>query len=439
MTGGEPTTTRRGARVPGVERVRGSLVLQGSAWILIALGIQAVLGLAFWVLGSRVADVDQIGRASALYTAVQFVNYATGLGLTVALARHAPDASDESDRLFGRAVVATVLSSMIGGFLFLALWTSSASGVVHSPGGWILFGLYTAGSSIGLLADVRLMTARRWSFMVWRITLTGLLRLPLTQVHVAGIAPDAWLYHVMLAPLAVGGVIAALLLPRVGAGRLRFGRPEGLSVLTRYAGVNWVATLASQAPQFVLPLLVSQYVASADYANFFLPWTMTGLVFLVPGAIAQVLLVEGAKDVEGVQDHEPRTDRAREALAFSLGIALVALVGAVVVGRVLVAVFGDGYREAGRVLPLLMAAGVPWSIAAVRLSEARIRRDQLATVAITAALGLGILGPALVLVRTRGVNGAITAWLCGNVAAALVAVAFHQRRRPVARLGAASG
>lgn len=425
--------------LPGRERLRSSLLLQGSAWILIALALQSVLGFAFWVAGSRVASTAELGRASALYTGVQFVNYASGLGLTVALARHAVDRSRESDSLFGWAIAATVASSIVGGTWYLAVSSSEATDVITgSPGGWLVFGLYTAGSSIGLLADVRLMAHHRWGFMVGRIAVTGLVRLALVPFN-GDIDPDRWLYHLMLAPLAIGGVVAALLLPRVGAGRISFARPVGLASVARYSGVNWAATLASQAPQFVLPLVVAQSVASATYANFFLAWTVTGLVFLVPGAIAQVLLVEGAKDATGHPDHEPRSDRAREALGFSLGLAVLALIGAIVAGRLMVVLFGDGYRSAGRTLPLLMAAGIPWSIAAVRLSEARIRRDQLATVAITMTLGLGILVPTVVWVPRHGTGGAVAAWLLGNVAAALVAVVLHQRRRSVSRLGVASG
>lgn len=425
--------------LPGRERLRSSLLLQGSAWILIALALQSVLGFAFWVAGSRVASTTELGRASALYTGIQFVNYASGLGLTVALARHAVDRSRESDALFGWAIGATVVSSMVGGTWYLAASSSASTDIVTgSPAGWILFGAYTAGSSIGLLADVRLMAHHRWGFMVGRIAITGLVRLALVPFH-GDIEPDRWLYHLMLAPLAIGGVVAALLLPRVGAGRISFARPAGLASVARYSGVNWAATLASQAPQFVLPLVVAQSVASSTYANFFLAWTVTGLVFLVPGAIAQVLLVEGAKDASGQPDREPRSDRAREALGFSLGLAVLALLGAIVAGRLMVVLFGDGYRSAGRTLPLLMAAGIPWSVAAVRLAEARIRRDQLATVAITMTLGLGILVPTVIWVPRHGTGGAVAAWLLGNAAAAIVAVALHQRRRPVARLGAASG
>ena len=432
---------------PGwVSTARSSKLLQGSAWILVGLGIQSILGFSFWFLGSRVASSAELGRASALFTAIQFVNYASGLGLTISLARHATDTSAESDSLFTWGVVATVASSIIGGVACLAVAHTSAIELVKgSPTGWAIFCAYTAGTSVGLLVDVRLMAARRWDWLVGRIVVTGLLRLPfvLLRPHVS---PDVWLYHLMLAPLAIGGVLAVPLLRPIGAGGTRWQRPKEMGAVARYSAVNWVATLASQAPQFLLPLVVSWSVASAVYANFFLAWTVTGLVVLVPGAIAQVLLVEGAKDEAAAEraaanpnePHEPAAGKAREALAFSLGLATLAWVVALVGGSLVTSTFGHAYRGTARLLPSLVFAGIPWAISSVRLSEARIRRDQVATVAITATLGLGILVPTLLFVPHSGTIAATRSWIGGNVAAALVAVAVHQRSRRVPRLAAAS-
>lgn len=410
--------------------LRSSPLLHGSAWILVGLGIQSLLGFSFWFLGSRVATSAQLGRASALFTAIQFVNYASGLGLTVALARHATDNSEEADSLFAWGIAATVGSSILGGAAYLALADTEAVDLVTgSAQGWALFCAYTAGTSVGLLVDVRLMAARRWGWLVARIVVIGCLRLPFTLFDPSG-HEDLWLYHLMLAPLALGGVAAVPLLARVGAGRLRWRRPDQLRHVARYSGVNWIASLASQAPQFVLPLLVAQSVAASVNANFFLAWTVTGLVFLVPGAIAQVLLVEGAK--------EGAATRSREALAFSLALASVAWLASLAAGPVVAAVLGDDYGRTARLLPSLMVAGIPWAITSVRLSEARIRRDQLATVAITASLGLGILVPAIAFVPSAGTIAATRAWVGGNVTAALVAVAVHQRARHVPRLASAS-
>ncbi|WP_426574107.1 hypothetical protein [Aquihabitans sp. McL0605] len=439
-----------------IGRARSSRVLQGSAWILIGLGIQALLGFLFWLLGSRVATSDELGQASALFTAIQFVNYASGLGLTIALARHATRRNAESDALFGWAVAATVVSSVIGGVAYLALVDTSATRLVTgSPGGWLLFSAYTAGTSIGLLVDVRLMAARRWGWLVARLAFIGLIRLPLVVLPVS-IDPALWLYNLMLAPAALVAVLTIPVLHWIGAGSISWHRPQTLGSVARYAGVNWVATLSSQAPQFILPLVVAQSVRPSVNASFFLAWTVTGLVFLVPAAIAQVLLVEGGKDADGhdseadaagldlLEGDDPASSaaegssaavvstvtaegRAKEALAFSLGLATVAWLASLAIGPLFAHVFGPGYHRLGRLLPSLMVAGIPWAITSIRLSEARIRRDQVATVAITLTLGLGILLPTLLFVPDGGTLAATRAWVFGNVAGAVVAIAVHHR------------
>jgi len=429
-----------GVRHKAIGLLESSRVLRGSAWILIGLAIQSSLGFAFWLLGSRVATSGQLGRASALFTAIQFVNYLSGLGLTVALARHATDRSGESDALFGWAIGATVVSSVVGGCAYLSIADTSATRMVTgSTSGWIVFCAYTVGTSIGLLVDVRLMAARKWAWLVGRLALVGLVRLPLVSLDV-GVPEGLWLYHLMLAPLAITGILAVPLLGRMGAGGTSWRRPVALAAVARYSGINWLASLASQAPQFVLPLVVAQSVRPSVNANFFLAWTVTGLVFLVPGAVSQVLLVEGAKDADdpsGAATQAAR--RTREALLFSLGLTSAAFVGSLVGGQLAAAVLGDDYSRLARLLPSLTLAGIPWAVTAVRLAEARIRRDQLATVSITVALGVCILVPTLLFVPSEGTVAATRAWLFGNVVGALVASAMHAQAGRAARLSAVAG
>ncbi|MCB1031664.1 MAG: oligosaccharide flippase family protein, partial [Acidimicrobiales bacterium] len=112
------------------EGFRPTKLLHGSAWILVGLAIQSVLGFVFWFVASRVASSDAVGNASALYTAVQFINYASGLGLTVALARFAVDRSSDADSLLGWSVLATIVSSFVGGSLYLLVSNSEATDLV---------------------------------------------------------------------------------------------------------------------------------------------------------------------------------------------------------------------------------------------------------------------------------------------------------------------
>jgi O-antigen/teichoic acid export membrane protein len=428
-----------GARISSL---RGSRILHGSAWVLVGLVVQAGLGFAFWTLAARVASVDDVGRASTLFTIVQFVNYATGLGLTVMLARFAAVRSVDTERLYGWSLVAGALSSVVGAVAFAVLGSDASTRlVVGSPWSIAVFAFYVAGISVGLLADVRFMAERRWGWLIGRVAVVGVIRLPLLLVpHAAG--DDTWLYHLMLAPLAIGGWLSVPLLAAIDAGRPRLGRIQDWRPPVEFAGVNWAAALASTAPQFVLPLIVTAEVPASTYAGFFLAWTITGLVLLVPGAISQILLVEGARTDAGESAVAPDpsggratgedaslADHARQALRFSVGIAVLAWVGAFAGGRLLTMVLGDGYQVLAAALPSLVGAGIPWAITSVRLSEARLRHDQTATIVVTAVLGVGILGPAAVWIPAWGVAGATRAWLLGNVAAAVVAEAMDRRPR----------
>lgn len=421
-----------------IDRARGSGLLQGSAWILIGIAAQALLGFMFWLLGAGVATSTELGQASALFTAIQFVNYASGLGLTIALARHATLQNRESDALFGWSLVATVVSSVVFGSAYLALVDTSATRLVNgSAGTWAVFCLYTIGTSVGLLVEVRLMAARRWGWLVGRLIVAAALRLPLVRLDL-GVKPAMWLYTVMLAPIAAAGLLSVPFLRRMGGGGVSLRRPTTVGSFARYSGVNWVATVASQAPQFVLPLIVAQSVRPSVNASFFLAWTVTSLVFLVPAAIAQVLLVEDGKDAQDQSiDLAGGTDRARDALLFSLVLATVAWLGSLVVAPAIAAVFGSDYDLIARVLPVLMFAGIPWAVTSIRLSEARIRKDQFATVAITITLGVTILLPTLLFVPSGGTTAATTAFVLGNIAGSVVATVVHERwrrssRRPLA-------
>ncbi|MCU1452078.1 MAG: multi antimicrobial extrusion protein MatE [Acidimicrobiales bacterium] len=404
-------------------------MLRGSVWILGVIGLQTFFGALFWFLASKVASTSDLGKASALFSGIQFVNYASGLGLTTALARYVTDTSAEADALFGWGVVATTISSLIAGGIYLVVVSSPATNLIsHSVLGWVVFIAVTVATSIGLLTEVRLMAGRRWGWLAARVLAAGLIRIPFVFIDM-GKHETEWLFALMLVPLAVVGIGSLPLLRWIGEGRSRFHRPEALVSVARYAGVNWVASLAFQAPQFALPLIVALSVRPEVNANFFVAWTVTGVVFLAPSAISQVLLVEGAKT--GI-DEAGGARRAREALGYSLGLSTLAWVVSVIGSSIVVSVFGDGYRATARIMPSLMLAGIPWSIAAMHLAQARIRRDQLATVAITVTLGLGILVPALLWVpHHQGTEGATRAWLLGNVAAAVVAVLLRRlRHRP---------
>jgi O-antigen/teichoic acid export membrane protein len=388
--------------------------------LVVGAAVQALSGAIFWLIAAKLDTEADVGAAAKLFQSVLFVTYLAGLGLPVALARYAADRDRASDVIFTWAVAATTAAGTILGLGYVAVLHSAATDVVvdwNTVGGPLLFGVMVAGAGLSMIADVRFMTARRWNLVMARITVVGLARFPLLFLFRDHQHRAMWLFVFSIGPVALSGYLGALVAPRLAGGRHRLGpRPSTARGAVRYSAVNYVSTLAYQAPQFALPVIVLASVSSAEYASFNVAWGIVAVAFYVPTALGQALLAEGGRD--GAHLHS----QVRLAMILALGL-MVAGAAVTFVGRDLVtAVYGEGYAEAAEVLPAMVAAGIPWAVTSLLLSEVRILHRHAATVCITLGLTLSIVVPALILVPEEGIDGASTAWFIGNLVAAGIAV-----------------
>lgn len=415
-----------GTATARLKRARGHRhLLTGSAVLVVGAAIQAASGAVFWLIAAKLDIEGDVGGAAKLNQSILFVTYLAGLGLPVALARYAAGRDEDSDTTFTWAAIATAATAGLLGLGYVAVLHGSATEVLtdwHGVLGPAMFAAITVGAALSMIADVRFMTARRWGLVMARITAVGVIRFPLLFLLRDIEHRTLWLFVCAAGPVAVSGLLGTLAAPRLAGGRLRLGpRPAASRAAVRYSAVNYLSTLAYQAPYFALPVIVLASVTSEAYASFNVAWGIVAVAFYVPTALGQALLAEGGRDGAHLRS------QVRLAMTLALGLMVGgALVTAV--GRDLVtSIYGPGYSDAARVLPAMVAAGIPWAVTSLLLSEVRILHRHVATVAITLSLTAAIVIPALLLVpegglTPSGIDGASVSWLIGNLAAAVVAV-----------------
>lgn len=401
-------------------------LLHGSAWLVATVAAGAVSGTTFWLVAAHLRPATIVGQAAALFTAVLLVNYATSLGLPVAVARFAADRSPVADILFSWALAATATTSAIGTAAFLAVAPPSLTAPLWRlghPQGVALFFLIVTGMSFAILVDVRLTALRRWGWVLARAIVVGVARIPLLWLR-----PDSadalWLLVLVAGLPALSGLVGAVVVHQAEGLQPRLRPvPAQMGSALRYASVNYLSMLASQAPQFLVPFVVLLNVTPATNASFYLAWSVTTIVFLVPQMIGQVLLVEGSRG--------PRVLTAQIKLGLLLTVAVTgaATLGTRIFSGLVTTVLGSAYQDAGRVILPLVAASMAWAFTSVFLADARIRSDAVATIVITATFSVATLVPATLLTPGHGVAGTARAWLFGNVVAAAVAAAMFVRRR----------
>jgi len=404
-------------------------LLTGSVALVLTAGVQAVSGALFWLIAARVDTQTDVGHATALFTSVLFVAFVAGLGQPVAAARYAAGRTRDDHVLYAWGALTTAVASVVVAIVYLLVVSPPAVDELrewHGALGPAVFIFLCTGTALSLLLDVRLMTQRRWGLVLVRASIVGVARFAMLVLPVDG-DRAVWLLVVAALPAAVSGFAGTALLPKVTGDRHRLGPlPATTRAMVRYSLVNWASTLTYQAPTFAMPVIVLVHVDADRNASFYVAWGVAALACYVPTAIGQALLAEGGRDGAHLRS------QVRLAIVVAGGLMVVGAAAATLGRDLIVTLYGADYRDAADVLPALVIAAIPWAVTSVYLTEARVRHRSGATVLITAVLSFSILVPALILVPEDGIDGAATAFLVGNIIAAVVALGTHVQGRSTA-------
>jgi O-antigen/teichoic acid export membrane protein len=408
-----------GERERKTSLLRNNLPLFRSSFSLsTAAAIAAFGGFVFWVLIARVAPATRVGEAAALFSSIQFVNYATGLGLPIGVARYGLTGRRVPSILFNWAIVITVASSFVGAAIYFAivpqeLHSLSQVGLAASV---LIFGIIVGGISIGTVLDVRLISQGRRTWVVARSVFILLVRLPFIFVH-SVTTSTIGIFLVAAGAPALCGILAWLLadLSDVGFAFPLRPLPEDTKAACNFAVVNGAAQLAVQGPFYALPVIVLLIVSPGENASFYVAWTIATVLFLVVQGIGQALLVEGNRS--GALHAQTRA-----ALRFGLALAFCLAVLCSLGSKVIPVLYGPSYDPGAHILPALSVAVIPWAIFTVTLSATRVRHQQRRNLALSSFFVVSIVLPAAVLVPEFGIQGASWAWLLGNSASAVIAL-----------------
>ncbi len=427
-----------GARARGA---RADSLLRNSLYIMTTTVVTSLLGYVYWIVAARTYPARDVGLGSALLAAITLASGLTNLGLGQTLVHLLPQRA--SGPLWSRTVnaafgVAGTTGLFAGGVAVLVLPLASPQLAVagRDPIYMIAVVLGVPLWTISSLLDSLFVAERAAGNMLVRNVFFAMLKIPLLLVPLLGLR--------LLAPLAILGswvvasAVAALVSFVVLIPRLRRGyRPvvHGLvaqvrPMLSLFAGHHLI-NLGSVASVYLLQILVSVRLSTADNAYFYTTWMLGGFFFTLETSVASSLFAEGA--------HGGDLGRKVRTSALVIGALLIpAMILFLVVGRYLMGVFGPGYREHGTaLLTLLVVAAIPDGITNVYVSVLRVRRRLWE--AATLNLGMAALTIALAwpLLPRLGIEGAGWAWLIAQVAGSCV-VAVHARiaRPPRPEVGA---
>ncbi len=428
-----------GAALDGYRR---NHLARNSGWIILATGMNSLLGLVFWAEATHSYSASTVGSASAVLAAMTFASTAALLGLGTTALQILPRADDET---WSTAVNSLVMGGAAAG-LVAGLVTAALLPQLHSDRPFASFAgrpiviicvaLGTSVLTVATLLDYVFQAERRAHYVGLRGATFGVLKLALlTALILLGVRSGTWL----IAAWVFGSVLTTgiSLLWQIH----RLGRPHRYTTkgVARYVRkwfkiliLHHLTSLGSMMIPSLMPVLVVARRPAPAAAHFYIAWLLSSVLLTVSAAVAGNLLAELS------YDDEPMAQKLRKTARLIAGLLLPPSIFLVVFGRWVLGIFGPTYAASSYgILLLFVVVAVPDAVTNVYVTVLRVRGEPHKAAAMNLAMAAVALGGAWYLMGVFGVTGAAWAWAlaqavgCGYVAVDALAGKRKQPPAPI--------
>jgi O-antigen/teichoic acid export membrane protein len=330
-------------------------LLRNTGSLYATVGVTSIMGAVYWALAARLFSQQDVGYGAAEVPAMTLLGTIGVFGLDILLVSELPKCKRRAE-FVSAALIACALGSLLLsiGFAFIAPHFSqqfaTMLGTLDQKGLFVVgatltsAGMATDMATIGVLRGGIQLT-RNMTFSLFKLAampifafvLHGRLGLDITFSWVAGIALSLVL---VAARMAHSGT---RLLVRPDWGFLRSLRRAAMAY-------NWI-NIAVTAPPTMFPILVALLISPSTNAVFYIAFTLSAILYLIPTHLSTVLLAMAAA--------EPHTiaHKVRFALKFSYLIGLPAMAVLILSSHRILSFYGPEYARIGTLPMCLFTLG----------------------------------------------------------------------------------
>ncbi len=365
-----------GEAEPGSERRR---LFTTFAFLVAKQGATAVLGLAYWVLATRLFASRDVGLAAAAASLAAFLAAVGVLGIPILLLAELSSLEGSTRRaMFTTGLAIACFVVLILSIVAMALSPflgKSLADIGQDPVTAGLFVVGTVATVATITFDNAAIGLHLGSAQLTRGTVGGLLKPVCVGLLVfAGVKTSAGLLLAWASALAASVVVCFPMLrlrsTHGGEGTLR----NRIALTRRYGLLSFnhhILNLSINSISYIVPLIAALLIAPQQVAYFTAAFLLSASVLIIPYLLALALFAEKAGDQELLHRHVRRT--------LPLGLALCGAIVVVVqlVAPIALRIFGPAYSENGATaLRLLILVGPSYVVkdhyVAIRRAQGRL-------------------------------------------------------------------
>lgn len=418
-------TSTAGIRSRAAGLARDSL-LRTSLPLVVNTAINAVLGIAYWVVAARVYDQAVVGTNTALISLMTTLSGFAQLNLGPSLAVLVPRAGHRAPQVVAKVYGAVTAYSMILLSVFLVLvlpHVSSLTGVLGSTTRMVGFAVAVLAFNVFALQDAVLVSSRWAAAIPIENALFGILKIVLLVVLATSL-PEFGIFSSWLIPLVIIVPVMTYLIFRHTSRHPPTTEAPPLTGEPRSKlAYDYFGYLFQASSTLLLPVVALGLVGPAPAAVFGVAWLVSSTIDLLANNVGTALTVETSY---GGDPAALRRTLFRGVVPMVTAVVLIGVITAPAILRL----YGPGYAAQGvLVLQILLLASVPRSVVTFAIAESRAHRKIGVIVWLRAQNAALTLGLSIPLAPRLGVEGIAVAWLVAQTAGAVTASVSVWRKR----------
>lgn len=402
------------------KKLKHDMLVLNSFYLLATTVAMALFGFLFWLIAARLYSPKEVGIASTLVAALNFITYVALLGFNTTFLKYLPTSSNRSKQINTGLILVSA-----AGFLVALVYALLAPILVPELSilrqHWyvaVIFALLVSAYSVNLVTDsvyVALRAAR------YKLLFNGLIAGMLQLALIIGLF--SWKSFGIFAAYGIAGLVATGFSIFILVSKFQYSprlKIDGqvLREVRQYSSANYIANLLNILPTLLLPLIIVRTLGAAKAGYFYLAFMMATLLFTIAYAVSQSLLAEGSRN--GVKVYE----LSMRALKLTMLIMVPASIIMAVLGPLVLQIYGTTYANGARTAIWILAATGPFvAVYIIGCTLLRILKRTRALIGVNSIYILTICTLAL-LWAPRGLNWVAAAWLAGHAVCSVILIAY---------------
>ncbi len=387
---------------------------RNSLFLMLNTGLVSVFNYLFWLIASHMASAVDIGLATEAISAAAMLVALSRLGMDDSLTRFYPQSKNPGG-FFNTLIVIMLLVTVIVITIFIIglQYISPALLFLNKWQYSLLFIGYIFLTSICDMQGTALVAIRRadLAFLQYSILV---LRIPLLLF--AGSLGMLGIFLVLDVTYFIMMAVGIILLYKMEISRDFKIDLEEVRKTFFFSLGSYTSTAIATAPVTLIPILIVNIAGAAQEAYFFMAYTITTFLFMVPDSICASMFVEGSHD-------RPLRDTAIRSLKFAFALLVPMVLAIIIFGDRVLLLFSPAYSAAAHQLLLMLTLSSPFYAAiAIFITVVQVQKKmktlnyiRLSVAGLTLCLGF-------ILLIKMGLVGIGYAWLLSNVIVAAIAV-----------------